>query len=58
MASALPEAVGCVNRPRVPASETLGWALRELDSWVHVGVWEQGREPQSSNLPSIICILL
>ena len=48
MASALPEAVGCVNRPRVPASETLGWALRELDAWVHVGVWEQGREPQSS----------
>ena len=58
MASALPEAVGCVNHHRVPASEILGWVLQELDAWVHVGAWEQGREPQSSNLPSIIHILL
>ena len=58
MASALPEAVGCVNHHRVPASEILGWVLQELDAWVHVGAWEQGREPQSSNLPSIIRILL
>ena len=34
MASALPEAVGCVNCYLVPASETLGWALRGLDAWV------------------------
>lgn len=58
MASALPEAVGCVNRHRVPALETLGWVLQELDAWVHVRVWEQGREPQSSDPPSIIRISL
>lgn len=34
MASALPEAVGCVNCYLVPASETLGWALQGLDAWV------------------------
>ena len=36
MASVLPEAVGCVNCYRVPALETLGWALRGLDAWVRL----------------------
>lgn len=68
MASALPKAVGCVNRHCIPASETLGWALRGLDAWVRLlgsgrrtaapGGYGRGREPQSSDPPSIIRVLV
>lgn len=57
-----------MNRYCVPASETLGWALRGLDAWVRLSGSDRrtaapggcgwGREPQSSDPPSIIHVLV